>query len=115
MIDSVDQHRYSGDVGEQNKLLALVVAHLTRSGQELNTQCPFFLGEFDLTNKIMEMGDEAVHHLLQPGIGRLRHTVQYILRNLLLGIVAHDPIFPSCDLSLTISYRTTLLRGRSKN
>ncbi len=95
MIDSVDQHRYAGNIGEQNKLLALLIAHLAGSGQELNRQCPFFLGKFDLTNKSVEMSDEAGHHLLQSEIRRLRHAVQYILGNLLLAIVVHGLTFPS--------------------
>src|SRR5690348_11208619 len=44
MIDGVDQHRYTCDIGEQNKLLALLVAHMTGAGQKLNSRCPFVLG-----------------------------------------------------------------------
>ena len=94
MIDGIDQHRYSTDVGEQDEFLALLVAHVTRPGQELDPQCPFFLGEFDLTNESMKVGDEAGHHFLQPGIGCLRHAVQHILGNILLGIVAHGLLLP---------------------
>ena len=75
MIDSIDQHCDPCNIREQDKLLALIVAHVTGPGQELDTLRPFFLGEFDLANKSMEVRDETGHHLLQPGIGRLRHGV----------------------------------------
>src|SRR2546426_10734318 len=45
------------------------------------------------------MADEAGHDRLQPGVGRLRHTVQHILGHLPLDIVAHGLATPS---SLTV-------------
>jgi hypothetical protein len=51
MIDGIYEHRHAQRIGEENKLLAFLVAHLARSGQELDTQLPLFLGEFNLTNK----------------------------------------------------------------
>jgi hypothetical protein len=78
MVDSIDQHCDPGDLEEQDKLLALVIAHVTGSGQELNALHPLFLGKLNLANKGMEVRDEAGHHRLQPGIGRMRHGIQHI-------------------------------------
>ncbi len=100
MIDSIDQHRNPGNVGEQDELLALLIAHVTSSGQEFNPQRPFFLGELNLAHKGVDVRDEAGHDLLQPGVRCVYHAVQHILGNLLLAIVAHALSLPwSCRLS----------------
>ena len=89
MVDGIDQHRDSQYVREQDKFLALVVAHLTRPGQELYPLHPLFRGELNLANKGVQVVDEAGHDLLEPGVGRVRHAIQHILGNLLFAVVAH--------------------------
>src|SRR5713101_6014712 len=116
MIDGIDQHRDPGNVGEQDELLAPLIAHVTSSGQELNPQCPFFLGELNLAHKGVNVGDEAGHYLLQPGIGCVYHAVQHILSNLLLAIVAHALSLPwsmQAFLTMFLSYNSGHESSRS--
>ncbi len=71
MVDRVDQHGDAERVGQQDELLALVVAHVPGAGQEIDAVFPFLLGRADLADEGMKVAHQRFADLLDARIGRV--------------------------------------------
>ncbi|MCY1557300.1 hypothetical protein D9M68_941420 [compost metagenome] len=83
----VHRHREHGQaqrVGQQDELLALVVALLAGGGEELNARHPFGFGELDLARKGVQVLHQAGHDLLQTRVRRLRQAREHGLGDVVL-------------------------------
>ncbi len=58
VIEGIDQHAHAHDVGEQNELLAFVVAFLADPGEEIDRRRPLGLGRLDVAHERMHVLDE---------------------------------------------------------
>ena len=74
MIDRVDQHRDAERVGQEDELLTLVGAHLTRAGQERDRLLPLGAGRLELAHYRVQVGGDHVEY---PARARIltRHCV----------------------------------------
>jgi hypothetical protein len=68
VVERHHHHRQPQHVGEQDELLALVVAHFAGGGQELDALEPLFLGQVDLARERVQVLHQALHQLLEAGI-----------------------------------------------
>ena len=59
MVERDDHHRQAEHVGEQDELLALVVALLADRGEELDALEPFLLGELHVAREGVQVLDGA--------------------------------------------------------
>ncbi|MCY1366597.1 hypothetical protein D9M69_535010 [compost metagenome] len=92
------QHRQTQRVGQQDELLALVIALLAGGREEFNALHPLGLGQLHLARKGVQVLHQAGHDLLQARIGRVREARDHRLRDVVLVEVAHgwSPSSSSC-------------------
>ena len=68
VVERNDHHRKTEHVGEQDELLALVVALLADRGQELDAFEPFLLGQLHLARERVQVLHRGGHDLPQAGV-----------------------------------------------
>jgi hypothetical protein len=73
VVDRIDQHRQAQGVRQQDELLALVVALLSRGRQEADRGQPLGLRQLDFANEAVQMAHQGAHHLRQAGIAAVGH------------------------------------------
>ncbi len=74
VIDRVNQHRQAERIGQKDELLPLLRADLPGPCQKIDAEVPFILGQVDFAREVVEMLDEASHHLCQARIHILAHS-----------------------------------------
>ena len=93
VIDRIDQHRHAEHIGEQDELLALVVALLPGGGEELDRFEPFLLGQFDFAHEVVQMPDQALHDPAKARVGVIGkardHRVGQLGFNFVLQLLLH--------------------------
>ncbi len=75
MVDEVDHHGDAERIGEQNKLLALVIALVPGVGEKPDALKPLFLCELNLLHKGVQVFHQAGHDLFDPGRRGLRQAL----------------------------------------
>ena len=63
-----DQLRQPERIGQEDELLAQVVALVADRGQELDARHPLRLGQLDLAGKAVEVAEKAGHDLAEAGV-----------------------------------------------
>ena len=63
MVDGLHQHRHPEDIGEQDEFLADLRAGPSGAGEERDALIPFFLGELDVFDEVVQMLDQGGHDL----------------------------------------------------
>lgn len=71
MIDCVDEEREAEDIGEENKLMSHVAADLTNPHKEVQSCHPFVRAQSRFAREVMEMRDQAFHHIGDALVGGL--------------------------------------------
>ncbi len=69
MVDRVDQHREAKCIGEKDKFLPLVVAHMAGLGEETDGGLPLGHGEVHVAGEGVEVPDQRLEHLAEARIG----------------------------------------------
>ena len=69
MGDELDERRHAEGVGQEDELLACLVARLADSGEELDPGEPLVALQTDLVDEGVEMSDGSLADLTQPSVG----------------------------------------------
>ena len=83
-------------VGEQDELLTVLVALLADRGEELDALLPLGEAGAHLAQEAVQVAHEALHHLVQPGVGRVREaretasTESFSLKSIWWGLTGRD-------------------------
>ena len=72
----LDERRHAGGVGQQDELLANVVADLAALREEHDARKPLLAGQVDLAGEGVQMADRRTGHLLEARVRRVVVTRQ---------------------------------------
>jgi hypothetical protein len=81
--DRVDEHRDTERVRPEDELLAFVVGEVAGGREGADRAGPLLLGELNLGDERVQMGDECLHQLTPARIGRSVEAGQHLLGDLL--------------------------------
>jgi hypothetical protein len=89
VVERYDHHRKAEHVGEQDELLALVVALLADGGHELDALEPFLLGELHLARECVQVLHRGGHDFLEALVLRLAEPLDDLGGERVLVELAH--------------------------
>ena len=87
VVDRLDQHRDTQDVGEQDQLLSLAGAPSPGIGEEIDGSLPLGPRQLDLLDEVVQMADQLGEHLPQSWIGCGTEALGHDLGRTVLGEV----------------------------
>ena len=89
VVQAVDQRRETERIRQQNEFLPRRRADLADRGHEGDALDPFRRREIDVPGEGMQVFHRRRHDLLQAGIGRRSHLVEYGLRDVFRRQLLH--------------------------
>ncbi len=85
ITNKVGHHGDAHGVGEEDKLLAAVVAHVAGLGEEIDSLPPFCLGELHVLQERVDVFDETLHDLFQARILGAVKAAEHFRGNVVFG------------------------------